>query len=240
MSLKDAKKFFLIDPTNVNQLTNLIQSSNRLQPIQSSEIKRLDSSMLDILNNNNLTTTEKVEQYNKILVEFQNTTSSKPQISDETKNTFKTNQTENDKEDSYNYLLGIPTQYKTKADKLMSMLINSNKIKISKTGSVTINGESIPGSNITDLVNKAVNSRVTFPHLPGWSNFEELIIEQNVPQSLLSVKVEPSVKKADIKSVPKTSTSKPKNSQPHSPKIVALRKWLPHDHPPEHGKKKKK
>src|SRR5436190_14425625 len=78
----------------------------------------------------------------------------------------------------------VPKIAKRKAKLLLQRLENSDSIKWDRRGEVTINGLTIPGSNIIDLVGDAVRARKTSNPL-GWQMFTELLKEMNVPREFL-------------------------------------------------------
>lgn len=224
MSLQDAKKFYLVDSSNINNILSRHESAERLKPIQKKELSRLDTLMSSVLNDSKLSDVEKVLEYNRVLTEFQEVATTKPKIAKETPQATAsdTNITQNGDSDNlgnYNYLLGVIKQYNKKADNLMSLLTKSKQLKLSDRGEVIIKGKKIPNSNITDLLNRAVNSRP--PKLkthitPGWEEFHTLLREQNIPQSLLYKKIESPNKTTKVR-------------KPVSYHIKQLDKWSPYD-----------
>lgn len=256
MSLQNTNKFFLIDETNIHQLTNsltpnnnkssdnasnhqkpihqltnVIRTNNRLEPILNREVKQLDSSMLHILDDDSLTTDEKVNKYNQLLLEFQSINGNKLKP---VQRYNKKDNSEEQKTEEYDYLIGIPKQQNKKAKDLMSILNKSDNFKVSNTGSIEIDGVSIPKSNINDLLNKAVNPRITYANVPGWENFKSLLTEENVPKSLLANKhSEP-----DHSFQTPPPISQPRKRQSPSIDHDYLNRWLPHDLV-DNGKKKK-
>ena len=66
----------LVDSSNINQLVEMLGSSmrskDRLESVGKKEVNRLDSKMLDIVNDDTLSDEEKVFKYNQTLAQFQN------------------------------------------------------------------------------------------------------------------------------------------------------------------------
>ena len=53
---------------------------------------------------------------------------------------------------------------------------------------MSIDGSKLDNSNISDLLNGAVNSKVDLDNVPGWREFASLLHNSNVPKSMLSIK----------------------------------------------------
>ena len=194
--MTDLKKFLLVDANSLNQFSKLFDKKNtRLDPPVKRETNRLDSLMSEIVNNSALPENEKVALYNKTLSEFQNlrhvtqpsnTLSQQPldKKGDQTLNLEET-------------LIPIPKQYKNKAKNLFRLLNNNSNLKVHLNGEVSIDGSKLDNSNISDLLNGAVNSKVDLDNVPGWREFASLLHNSNVPKSMLSIKAKTSVKDFD-------------------------------------------
>jgi hypothetical protein len=134
--------------------------------------------MLAVVNNADLSPETKVNQYNQALADVTSkpikTKPDEKQAQDETRDSIIT-QT----------LTGIPKMYKGKADNLIKVLLNSKRFGIQESGEVSIEGDVIPQSNVTDLINKAVNPRFTQQKLTGWTEKIDFFKKANVHKSLL-------------------------------------------------------
>ena len=229
----EAKKFFLIDASNMDQLLKLQESKERLTPIVNRELKELDRLMLAIVNNSKLTDEEKVMAYNKSLAEFQTVAKEPKKIIKKIENTStQPNIKTETQKHTYNPMIGIAQRYKSKAENVLSLLKARNAIGINEIGEILINDETIPNSNISDLLNKAVNPNSKTTLVPGWEKFKSLLALANVPQSLLVNK--------NTKAI--NQLKPPKKLQNKSPlratkSTRSLRKWTPYDI--EYGQKKK-
>ena len=85
--MSGAKKFLLIDSSNVDRVAGLLRGktsesvitresqAKRLEPLVTKEIRRLDNEMLNIINDATLTEQEKVSRYNEALADFRMLTS---------------------------------------------------------------------------------------------------------------------------------------------------------------------
>ena len=189
--MTDAKKLILLDPSNINRLADLFQTTNqRLQPLRTREIHELDTNMLKIINDKSLTDQEKVDKYNSTLAEFQ--TMSKVKIIPPAPKPEKNHTDRGDNNNTTSVqqeLTGIPKTYHDKAKSLLRLLKSSPDVQVSENGEVTIGEKTIRGSNITDFLNKAVNPNAKIQSLAGWAQFQSVLKEGNIPQTLLSQKV---------------------------------------------------
>lgn len=186
--MTDARKFLLVDPSSMNRMSELFQTDQRLQPLRTTEIKRLDGQMLDIVNDQFLSEEAKVKKYNSALAEFQNLARVIPKKYDYSEHkTGESKALEKDKSElKANHLVGIGKPYQKKANDLLELLSNFKGFKVNKTGEIQIGENELKGSNIADFLNKAVNPKAKVQYLSGWDKFQSLMSRVNVPQSLVS------------------------------------------------------
>ena len=237
--MNHAKKFYLIDASQLKQLHDQQPNVTSGQPKSSSternktfakrELDSLDSKLLDIINNYTLTPDEKVDQYSKALTEhtiMRQTYTSTPA---ETTPTVT-------KQSLYNPLLGISKIYQKKARELLEMLQKSGTLSVSSNGEVAIDNTTLPGSKISDLLNASVNQKAkNREQTTGFADFVNLIDRINVPQTLIT---------KDLK-VPQFSQSlysdsdtEPSSQTRKTPKKKAATKtpkktqWVAHDKKP--------
>lgn len=221
MNLHETKKFYLVDANelkNVNPPT-ITNFKERTKPLISKELEHLDRMMVTILNNETLSQENKVREYNKVLAKYQETRNNLNQ----SPNLITNNVTLKRK---FNPLIGISKVFKNKASQLWSLLENNNNLQVKDNGEVVIKERRIPGSNLNDLINTAVNKKFKGNDLAGWSEFQKLLIDQNIPRSVISNEaliVEPS-----------------KISEPSPPPPDILDTWTAHDEKEEPYKKKRK
>ena len=227
MSKNETQKFYLID---ASQLKQLLESDanfkERSKPLPLREMQTLDNEMLHVVNDPSLSTDDKVHAYNTILTKYQSINSARtPSKAITFDSEERANNIPEERVD-YNPLLGISSQYQNKAKTLWSLL--KHKIKVMPNGEISINGNIIHKSNISDLLNKAVNSRLKPRNLPGWDQFNSIVEEENIPKSLLNTRYSASrisVKPASLK------IKKP------SLKSV-VHQWESHDKPRQSKKRK--
>lgn len=226
--MQNTKKFYLIDSSNIDQLLNKHQSKERLKPIQKKELSRLDELMSDIISNPSLTDSEKVTEYNKVLAEFQDVAVINPKtLKHTTQLTIPTTSTTTNTEDleekdskEHEYLLRILKGNNKKVKDLMKILNNSNQIKLTNKGEVIIKDKKIPNSNITDLLNRAVNSKqskVNSIITPAWNEFQELLEELNIPKSI-------------VKKQQQTPVKTPSKAARPRRLLKQLKRWSPYDY----------
>lgn len=231
----EATKFLLVDASNIDKLFKSQEHKERLTPMVNKELKHLDRLLLEIINNNTLSEEEKVVKYNKVLAEFQSVSKEaiKPILKKSIVEAPKQAETTEVKKSTYNPTIGITQRYKSKAETLMSLLRGSGAIDVSNTGEVIIKNEKIPYSNISDLLNKAINPQYNIDRTPGWEKFESLLTDLNVPQSLLGKAKSKSISKA---ATPKVVHKKPSTLTIHNER--SMRKWTPYDSPKNVRKQK--
>lgn len=206
----------LLDPSNISRMAEIFQRGNqRLEPLRTKEIRGLDTQMQEIVNDQSLSEREKVLRYNSTLTEFQNLSKEKTVAFREP--TKKVNIPTVSDDNTYDELAGVPKIYHSKAKTLLKIL-KPQDLQISKNGEVTIGKEKISGSNISDFLNKTVNPNARSHSPAGWTRFQSLLKDSNVPQMLMSKKVQkelantpglPLPKKAKARS-PRKSKADPK------------------------------
>lgn len=228
--MQDSQKFLLLEAKDVDKLLREKTTTERLQPLQTRELHKLDRSMLEVLNDSSLSEHDKVKKYNSILTEFQSVIDYKP------RSAVLNNQPRKEDKKQYNSTLGIPIQFKKRAQSLLSYLTDRGDLTLSDNGEVYIKGSYKRGSNITDILNKAVNPKSKLTNPIGWEDFTKLLQENNVPQSLLAAKVQ-----KEETSYP-TAQSPQKAEKKRSSRIPRpnneLQNWITHDSPNASKKKR--
>lgn len=252
--MAEAKKYILIDPSNIKQLSQLLNQENersvhtaelspnsRLQPLKQRQTYQIDKKMLDIVNNDKLTSEEKVTAYNQALIEFQSLISSKTPTAPPITPSRVENETEEPiilpSGSQEIHTIGIASKYQKKGSALLKYLLDSNKLKILSSGHVVINNQKLSDANITDLVNRAINPVLPKYDSPGWDSFESLLRDANVPRLLVSSNVNLTKTPSPRKSYHSSSASSAETLSPQSKKPVT--DWLEHDSPQTSKRKKK-
>ena len=241
--MNETKKFYLLDASQAKQIfsnaTNSSLSQERLKPLANRDLENIDSTMLSIVNNKNLSAEEKIVAYNRALVELLSVQNNmfKPKEVQLQKQNLEEDTKQNDlNEDIYDAYIGIPKIYQSKAKKLLETLKKSNKLDISRKGKLIINSRTIQDSNITDILNLAVNPKAKVSSAPGWNQFSQLTKEVNVPK-LLIYKQSPLKRSSRVVSKAKKKT--PKGTPVRSERDELLTSWSSFS-TPSHGKTKKR
>ena len=169
---------------------------------------RIDKKMDDVLEDTNKPTDDKVAQYNQNLQRFLDVQEKKrqyiptvkihqesasPRTSQEKQPT--TEGLDNSSESQAvarqsplsedEILQSIPKNSRTLARSMINRLkANSEHVTWNSKGEITVNGHSIPSSNIIDLVNDQLRSRKDF-NPKGWERFTETLHEMNMPKYLM-------------------------------------------------------
>lgn len=241
--MQDAKKFLLVESNDLNRLFRENLTKERLQPLPTRELHQLDSAMLDIVNTPSMSQEEKVKKYNSILTEFQSVAhyNNPPRIQD---SKVVDKPSPEAKPPTLDPILGVPTLYKRKAENLMTFLKQKNQLSVSDKGEVIIKDEKIDKSNVTDILNKAVNPKSNLKQPTGWTKFQELMEENNVPKSMVSSTLTLRKEHSKRDKQPDLNhsgvVSRSKRIAPAKRDANPLENWTSHDSSNNHGQKKKK
>lgn len=226
--MPEAQKFLLLDSRDADRMFKNKAHDERLEPLQKRELHGLDRLMLDIVNDTTLSEEEKVKKYNSALTEFQATVGYVP----------KPPGFPPQRESSpprYDSTLGIPITFQKKAKNLLSYLTKGGDFSISDKGEIMIKGSKKLGSNISDILNRAVNPKSKLTQPIAWAEFKKLLEEKNAPRSMLAVNVQNSLQTP----LPSHSPPKPRRQRNSPPKPAGkLRDWTAHDSK-DNGKKTK-
>lgn len=180
--MQNTNKFYLVDASQI-QMTKQrdFEYQFRNQPPTLTQQKTLDRKMQDIINDETISEDEKVNRYNNTLASYltniQQQSHKPPMPHKETIQNI-------EKSDDIDPILPISERFKKKAKSLLTYLSNTGALTFNKIGETQINGKSIPGSNISDMLNQAVNS-YSKTQAVGWDDFQALLNESNAPKSLL-------------------------------------------------------
>ena len=222
--MNDAKKYLLIDTNNASQISKIFESnlkntSQRLLPPLKREINELDKMMAEVAQNQSLSVDERVDMYEKHLNNFltHRALASRPLPQPQKDQPTRTTNSET-KPVGDDHLLPIPKPLKNKAKSLYSYL-DRLPITYSQSGEIIIKGKPIKNSNISDLLNAAVNSKAIGEYTTGWNEFQNFLRENNVPKSLLARNVALTINDVDDFSSPQSSFHTPKGAY-NTPKTL--------------------
>ena len=161
-----------------NASAQMASSVKSVQSIQS----QLDQEMEEILNRKGLSSGDKWKMFQQVLNRYLHHTPSaqKPlalPIIDPIAATA----------GSFEYILeSVPKTLMRKTGLLLNLMQASNRISWNKTGTVTIDNNIIPGSNIIDLVNDVVRKRTISKNPVGINIFKQFLQDINIPKELVS------------------------------------------------------
>ena len=140
----------------------------------------LQSKMSNVLENPQLSESEKVMQFGQTLQKFQG---SHLKAKTGTILPKPVQPAQNDK-----IINSVPTTLQRKARLMLQLLEQHPKMSWNDQGEISYAGKRIAGSNIIDLVNDMLRSRKTVASPRGWETFARGLAEVNVPQEAVGNK----------------------------------------------------
>ena len=157
-----------------------------------SQTVELQHNMSNVLENDQLSESEKADLYGQTLFKFQEAYKKAKQQQHQSKSnppgmalnlkTFKDSTTRLSNE---RVLESVPKTMRNKAQLLMNLIDDDpSKINWDTQGRVSIEGKPIQGSNIVDLVNDVLRNRKTFEPR-GWQYFTKQLADMNIPQDIV-------------------------------------------------------
>ena len=183
------RRMILVDPA----VRPLHPEKERVdQDLKKRELYSLDKELLDIINNNELSSDTKVEQYNQTLAKYLDVHKSRrlPAIHD-TRPALTNSAVKDNPIDQQLVVAPIPKVYQNKAKNLLNFLVSKDDFIMRADGALTIKDETVDDANITDLLNKAVNPKSKLQdNLVGWNAFKQYLIDRNSPKSLVGVNLD--------------------------------------------------
>lgn len=150
----------------------------------------LNLKMNSILKRDDLAESEKSRLYSETLQKFK-LSHNKALEGTIVPHTNVTNQPDNEvhKQNINNDIIAsVPKTLQNKATLLIERLKRDSTIKWDNKGVVEINGKTIKGSNIIDLVNDVIRERKTSQTPTGWSYFSSVLKNINIPQEYIGNK----------------------------------------------------
>lgn len=134
--------------------------------------------------------------------------------------------------DASNLIKVIPKSFKKKGELLVNALINNkNIIKWDEQGTVFIEDEAIPGSNIIDLLNDTLR-QLKRPKPRGWEQFSKALIQARVPLFCIGNPTTAEyMRKLCTDDFTPLSEDTPKSAQPQRKKIkrkIDWERWTPY------------
>lgn len=192
--MENVQKFALVDPQILKNLQD--KTPTRTTPTENA-LSALDTQMKDIVEGPG-TIEGKVKLYNQALQRYRFYTDSllsKPlefTVTGKRQLGTLTGETEDEggkKAVRVRIIDSIPKTLKYKARRVLDTIKETPGIDFSPSGQLTIDGKTIQGSNVEDLVHNAVRTRHPSGEEPvGWTDFLAFLKKANVPSSLLGYK----------------------------------------------------
>jgi hypothetical protein len=183
--MERTKKMLLVDPESLERF----QNSTRTLPENTVVSKTLDD-MSRVLNTNNISDAEKWQMYQPLFQRFLHFIGeSRKPFSIEIQETGPETEQKNGGDDHNETvkkitLTALPKAFRRRGEVMFDKLLDSDLITWDRGGTVSIRGEKIEGSSITDLINDSVRNRVTTAP-EGWQSFSTLLGDMNMPHELI-------------------------------------------------------
>ena len=194
--MSEAKKFYLLDASQVKlpetkSSENTTSTVERTKPIKKREGENLDSIMYNIANDSSLTDDQKVDKYNQALTAFQSYKKTIPQKQLVTPHPADRDMQTSQRPDEYDPMITIGKTFQGKAQKVLKLLQKDGKFGVSNKGELIVNGQTLPMTNISDLLHASVNKKAYSDELTGMREFQDLLTQANVPKSLIYIPSSP-------------------------------------------------
>ena len=142
--------------------------------------------MNQILQNTDLSEAEKAQKYGETLFKLQHSlekTKKPPSVLSSTNSPQPTDQASTVALHDQ-ILQSVPKTMQRKAELLLGMIKNNNKLTWDEQGVVSYKGKRIHGSNIIDLINDTIRQRKGVEPR-GWKTFSKALHESNIPQEVI-------------------------------------------------------
>jgi hypothetical protein len=164
-----ASKMILIPQEAINKLQN-----------NEEQMTKLDSEM-NIIMKKKVSDREKWTMYNQVLQRYL-------QIAEEKRQPVKLPISSDTDYLEETVISSVPPSYKSKVQEVYRILRHSSNIKWNDSGLVSVNGVSINGSNIVDLLNDILRQRKDV-NPTGWKEFAKGLRDLNIPKEFVGNKV---------------------------------------------------
>ena len=200
----NGQKMILVDPAQL-----MFKKANPIPDTLSDSAVSLDREMKEILDSNIIPLHEKVIAFQAVLQRYLNKVDQyqnreersifKGDIKERqhkagfSKEREEEQEEEEEKEDKTiklekRVVESVPKSLQNKARLLIEHLKDTSDLGWNERGEITIRGEKIKNSNISDLVNTTLRSRKHEEEPTGWKDFVSLVKESNVPINLIGNK----------------------------------------------------
>ena len=177
-----AKKMLLVEPRMLNAL-------KYDEPPTTNILLDLDEQMRQILNNREMSVGQKVDMYNQTLQKhstfLEQRRNPNPATLPQLPTPPTTDSTPTTADPVFEDVIkSLPKTYQRKGRLLMERLQRHPNMTWNDQGELVIKGNTLPGTNVIDLVNDVMRQRRKFAPR-GWEEFAGELRETNVPQDLI-------------------------------------------------------
>ena len=184
------KKMALVEPRLLERL-QVHQQLTHLPMVKA--MSALDRDMDDVLSHQDLTTDDKVKEYNQVLRRYVNyedkrkmveQTPIQMQMVGSPEPTLTSPPSETTDLIEQELIKSVPKTMKKKAELLVNRIRNSPNMRWTDKGELVYKDQVMPNTNVADLVNDTLRRRKNFEP-QGWQTFARALKETNVPQDLI-------------------------------------------------------
>ena len=229
----------LVEPRLLDAL-QLQQQQQVLQYPTLKALSSLDRELQDVLNQQHLTTDEKVKQYNQVLQRYvtyedQQQMAARAPIkmqmvgTSEPSSTSTTTTSAAEAMDPIEQEVAntVPQSMKKKAQLLVKRIKNSPTMRWTDKGELVYKDQIVPNTNVVDLVNDALRRRKRIQP-EGWQTFARALKETNVPQDLIGHQERWEWMQRSAREIPQQQP--PPRQQRKKKRVVSTRvpRWAPY------------
>lgn len=184
----------LMDPAHLRQVQNppILIKSSPFPDIHTDSVLQLDRDIEEILRSEGGSSHDKALRYQQLLEkylrreQYQNRKSTPwPDVKTSELNPIKTEDGTSDSRVERRVIETVPVTLQKKARLLIDHLKDLSDLTWNERGELLRNGNPIPGSHLSDLVNDAIRNRKTKTKPIGWEHFYKAVKASNVPQELI-------------------------------------------------------
>lgn len=254
MIMSTFKKYLLVNPDKYEQLLSKVQLSNQSDIFTHPNIKtvkKIDSKMSDILNNNHKTDREKIEEYSEnldsYLRNFKNALDIPKReaiLGKPNTNVTTSDITKDQSENKSNKLTftsvpeNIPPSYRPNASHLLSFLTKNKNFDIGQNGNLKYKGNSYFQSDYNKLLDSVVRFKNPHDGKTDVNKFVSVLKQEGYPVNRLGYVRRSNIPSSSTKSISSVQmTKKPSKlhntierlSSGHTPKKTSpskiLKKW---------------
>ena len=191
--MEHAKKMILVDP---RMLDSLQSKTSPVPEATSHSLSEMDQAMRDVLDRNDMDDNNKADSYQQLLwrflkrfgqyrdkplgkVEISQTSPTSVTLPDGEVTIEKTSKVEK------RVLESVPKTLKRKAQLLLDHVKDNLDMSWNERGELVYQGQTVEGTNMSDLVNDVLRQRKKSEDPRGWETFAQALKATNVPRELI-------------------------------------------------------